>query len=101
MDTPEQRSFNERLNKIEDDLLGIKRQVQTLFVFMILILFVLVQPVLTIPVIIAYIAWQLIDVLHRRSKRKRREQQLFQELSGRVPSQKQTMNEAPSAVGAL
>jgi hypothetical protein len=94
MSTPEQSSLNERLSKIEEDLASIKRQIRSLFVFSVLILCVIVSPALIIPAIIAYIVWQFIDVLHRRSQRKRREQLEFLRLSGRAPFQHQNAEQS-------
>lgn len=97
MNTPEQNSLNARLNKIEDDLISIKRQLRSLFVSSILIFCVIVSPVLLVPAVIAYIVWQFIDVLHRRSQRKRREQLAFAQLSGRAPFPQQTPNKTAEA----
>ena len=59
--------------------------VSTVFWLAVIVLSYLFMPALLVPVIIAYIARQFIDVLQRRSLRKRREQLVFQQLSGRGP----------------
>ena len=58
--------------------------VSTVFWLAVIVLSYLFMPALLVPVIIAYIARQFIDVLQRRSLRKRREQLVFQQLSCRA-----------------
>ena len=84
MSTPALHAIQESMNKIQRELAEIKRRQKSLFLLVILIAFVIIDPSLFPFALAAFIIWQVFDAVHRRSLRKRREQQVFRQLSGRM-----------------
>lgn len=84
MNHSELHRIEARLARLEADVRDQHAKLtSTVFWLAVIVLSYLFVPALLVPMIIAYIIRQFIDVLHRRSLRKRREQLVVQQLSGR------------------
>ncbi len=57
--------------------------VRTLYWLAVALICAVAAPILLVPLAVAYILWQFIDVMQRRAQRARREQMAFARLSGR------------------
>lgn len=84
MNTQELYALQESMNKIQRELATIKRQQQSLYFLVILIAILFIFPLAFPIALAAYIIWQIVDAVHQRRLRKRLEQRVFRQLSGRI-----------------
>ncbi len=84
MKTPEIHALQESMNKIQRDMDEINRQQKMLFYLVILVAICAILPPALPFALAAFIFAQIIDAVHQRRLRKRHEQRVFQQLSGRI-----------------